>query len=200
MRECTVSSYARGCRPRTEWGFDLRPVYAGRDLWSLKAARRTRGLPGVRLRSGERGRRGRSCYPRPRGLDALGEADTIIVPGLADPAEPIPEDVLEALGAAAAGGTRIASICVGAFILAAAGLLNGLRATTHWAAARELSRLDPAVDVDADVLFVDSGQILTSAGAAAGLDLCLHMIRRDHGSAVAADAARTAAIQRARAA
>lgn len=146
----------------------------------------------MRLRFGERGRRGRSCYPRPRGLHALGEADTIIVPGLADPAEPIPEEVLEALRAAAEGGTRIASICVGAFILAAAGLLNGLRATTHWAAARELSRLYPAVDVDADVLFVDSGQILTSAGAAAGLDLCLHMIRRDHGSAVAADAARTA--------
>jgi transcriptional regulator GlxA family with amidase domain len=128
----------------------------------------------------------------PWGLDALGEANTIIVPGLADPAKPIPENVLEALRAAVEGGTRVASICVGAFTLAAAGLLNGLRATTHWAAARELSRLYPDVDVDEDVLFVDNGQVLTSAGAAAGLDLCLHMIRRDHGSAVAADAARTA--------
>jgi transcriptional regulator GlxA family with amidase domain len=114
------------------------------------------------------------------------------VPGLADPTEPVPEDVLGALRATAESGTRVASICVGAFTLAAAGLLNGLRATTHWAAAKELSRLYPDVDVDAGVLFVDNGQILTSAGAAAGLDLCLHMIRKDHGSAVAADAARVA--------
>ncbi|MEJ7814533.1 MAG: helix-turn-helix domain-containing protein [Rubrobacter sp.] len=128
----------------------------------------------------------------PWGLDALAGADTIILPGLADPTAHISEDVLEALRAAAEGGTRIASICVGAFTLAAAGLLDGLRATTHWAAAKELSRRYPDVDVDADVLFVDNCQILTSAGAAAGLDLCLHMIRQDHGSAVAADAARLA--------
>jgi transcriptional regulator GlxA family with amidase domain len=128
----------------------------------------------------------------PWDLDALVEADTIVVPGLADPAAPIPECVLKALRAAADNGTRIASICVGAFTLAAAGLLDGLRATTHWAAATELSRRYSAVDVDADVLFVDNGRILTSAGAAAGLDLCLHMIRQDHGSAVAADAARVA--------
>jgi len=97
-----------------------------------------------------------------------------------------------ALRTAAANGTRIASICVGAFTLAATELLDGLRATTHWAAAGELARRYPAVAVDANVLFVDNGQILTSAGAAAGLDLCLHMIRNDHGSAVAADAARIA--------
>ena len=128
----------------------------------------------------------------PWGLDALAGADTIVVPGLADPMAPIPEDALAALRDAAEGGTRIASICVGAFTLAAAGLLDGLRATTHWAAAEELSRRYPDIDVDPDVLFVDNGQVLTSAGAAAGLDLCLHMIRRDHGSAVAADAARLA--------
>ncbi|MCA1718645.1 MAG: helix-turn-helix domain-containing protein [Actinobacteria bacterium] len=128
----------------------------------------------------------------PWGLDALAGADTIVVPGLADPTAPVPEDALRALRAAAEGGTRIASICVGAFTLAAAGLLDGLRATTHWAAAKELSRWYPRLDVDADVLFVDNGRILTSAGAAAGLDLCLHMIRQDHGSAVAADAARVA--------
>ena len=128
----------------------------------------------------------------PWGLDTLEEADTIVVPGLADPRAPIRDDVLGALRAAAEGGTRAASICVGAFTLAAAGLLDGLRATTHWAAAKDLSRLYPGVDVDADVLFVDNGRVLTSAGAAAGLDLCLHMIRRDHGSAVAADAARVA--------
>ena len=128
----------------------------------------------------------------PWGLDTLAEADTVIIPGLADPASPVPEEALEVLRATAEGGARIASICVGAFTLAAAGLLDGLQATTHWAAAKELARLYPDIDVDADVLFVDNGRILTSAGAAAGLDLCLHMIRQDHGSAVAADAARTA--------
>jgi transcriptional regulator GlxA family with amidase domain len=128
----------------------------------------------------------------PWGLDTLAEADTIVVPGRADPTALVPEDALEALRDAARKGTRIASICVGAFTLAASGLLDGLRATTHWAAAGELARLYPEVEVDPDVLYVDNGQILTSAGAAAGLDLCLHMIRRDHGSAVAADAARTA--------
>jgi transcriptional regulator GlxA family with amidase domain len=128
----------------------------------------------------------------PWGLDALAGADTIVLPGLADPTAPIPEDVLHALRVAAESGVRIASICVGAFTLGATGLLDGLRATTHWAAAKELSRRYPDIDVDADVLFVDNGQILTSAGAAAGLDLCLHMIRRDHGSAVAANAARIA--------
>ncbi|MCP2164305.1 GlxA family transcriptional regulator [Goodfellowiella coeruleoviolacea] len=126
----------------------------------------------------------------PWGLDALSEADTIIVPGCANPTAPLPEDVLNALRAAAANGTRIASICSGAFILAATGLLDGLRATTHWIAAALLARRHPEVVVDPDVLYVDNGQFLTSAGAAAGLDLCLHMIRCDYGSAVAADAAR----------
>ncbi len=156
----------------------------------------------VRLPSGHAAYRVRVCAPTaevdagaftlraPWGLDALAEADTIILPGLADPAAPLPEDVLGALRTAAAHGTRIASICAGAFTLAATGLLDGLRATTHWAAAVELARRYPAVEVDANVLFVDNGQLLTSAGAAAGLDLCLHLIRRDHGSAVAADAAR----------
>jgi transcriptional regulator GlxA family with amidase domain len=123
-------------------------------------------------------------------LDALVEADTILVPGLADPTMPTPPAVLRALREAAARGARIASICVGAFVLAEAGLLQGRRATTHWAAAHELARLYPDVHVDPNVLFVDNGQILTSAGAAAGLDLCLHLVRRDHGSAVAADTAR----------
>lgn len=125
-------------------------------------------------------------------LSSLAEADTIILPGLADPALPLPAPVSNALREAATHGTRIASICVGAFTLAATGLLYGLRATTHWAAAAELARRYPTIAVDADVLFVDNGQFLTSAGAAAGLDLCLHMIRRDYGAAVAADAARIA--------
>ncbi|MFD0802388.1 GlxA family transcriptional regulator [Streptomonospora algeriensis] len=126
----------------------------------------------------------------PWGLDALGDADTIILPGCADPTAAVPADALDALRQAAANGTRIASICAGAFTLAATGLLDGLRATTHWRATDLLADLHPAVDVDPGVLYVDNGRLLTSAGAAAGLDLCLHLIRRDHGSAVAADAAR----------
>ncbi|MFD7969604.1 GlxA family transcriptional regulator [Streptomyces clavifer] len=126
----------------------------------------------------------------PYGLDDLADADTIIVPGCADPSVPVPHDVLDALRGAAADGTRIASVCAGALVLAATGLLDGLRATTHWAAAGLLAARHPEIDVDPDVLYVDNGQFLTSAGAAAGLDLCLHLIRRDHGSAVAADAAR----------
>jgi len=126
----------------------------------------------------------------PFGLDVLAQADTIIVPGCADPAVPVPAAILDALRHAAAQGTRIASICAGAFTLAATGLLDGLRATTHWLGAGLLAELYPAIEVDPGVLYVDNGQFLTSAGAAAGLDLCLHMIRRDFGSAVAADAAR----------
>ncbi|HWO67554.1 MAG TPA: helix-turn-helix domain-containing protein [Umezawaea sp.] len=124
------------------------------------------------------------------GLDALVGADTIILPGCSDVTAPVPADVVAALTSAAANGTRIASICSGAFILAATGLLDGLRATTHWLAAAALAEQHPEIDVDPDVLYVDNGQFLTSAGAAAGLDLCLHLIRRDHGSAVAAQAAR----------
>lgn len=123
-------------------------------------------------------------------LSHLAGAQTVIVPGLANPFMPIADEVIEVLQEAAAGGVRIASICTGAFVLAAAGLLDGLRATTHWQAAPELARRYPQVKVDPDVLFVDNGRILTSAGAAAGLDMCLHMVRRDYGSAVAADAAR----------
>ncbi|MET7571004.1 helix-turn-helix domain-containing protein [Streptomyces sp. NPDC005492] len=124
------------------------------------------------------------------GLEALADADTVIVPGRSEQAAPPSARVLAALREAAAAGTRIVSICAGAFVLAEAGLLDGLRATTHWIAADLLARAHPLVDVEPDVLYVDNGQILTSAGAAAGLDLCLHIIRRDFGSAVAADAAR----------
>ncbi|WP_189335574.1 GlxA family transcriptional regulator [Actinoplanes ianthinogenes] len=126
----------------------------------------------------------------PWGLETLLDADTIILPGCADGAVVVPERVLTCLRKAAAGGARIASICAGAFILAETGLLDGLRATTHWLAASLLAAKYPQVEVDPGVLYVDNGQFLTSAGAAAGLDLCLHLIRRDHGSAVAADAAR----------
>ncbi|GAA1550253.1 GlxA family transcriptional regulator [Kribbella lupini] len=128
----------------------------------------------------------------PYGLEALAAADTIVLPGCRDLDRPIPAPVVDALREAAAQGTRIASICVGAFVFAATGLLDGHRATTHWYAADLLAERHPAIEVDPNVLYVDNGQFLTSAGAAAGLDLCLYVVRRDYGSAVAADAARTA--------
>jgi transcriptional regulator GlxA family with amidase domain len=126
------------------------------------------------------------------GLDETLRADTIIVPGRNDITWPTPTPILDTLRAAAAAGTRIASICVGAFTLAEAGLLDGRRATTHWLAADAFAARFPKVQVDPDVLYVDGGDVLTSAGAAAGLDLCLHLVRRDHGVAVAADASRLA--------
>ncbi|MEV6426435.1 helix-turn-helix domain-containing protein [Nocardia sp. NPDC051463] len=124
------------------------------------------------------------------GMEALAGADTIILPGCSDPTAPIPPEVIDALKLAAHNGTRIASICSGAFILAATGLLDGHRATTHWLAAELLAARYPLIQVDPNVLYVDNGHILTSAGASAGIDLCLHLIRRDHGAAVAAAAAR----------
>lgn len=130
----------------------------------------------------------------PGGLEALERADTIIVPGVDEAAvrAPFPEKVLVALRRAAARGTRVASICTGAFVLAAAGLLDDGPATTHWLATAELARRYPRIQVNPDVLYVERGNIFTSAGAAAGLDLCLHLVRLDYGSAVAADSARLA--------
>ncbi|RSS42483.1 GlxA family transcriptional regulator [Streptomyces sp. WAC08241] len=151
------------------------------------------GRPGYRVRvcaEREEVDAGAFALRAPWGLEGLRGADTVVVPGVADPTAPLSPAVRDALRSAAAEGTRIASICVGTFPLAATGLLDGLRVTTHWQAAGLLAALHPEVDVDPDVLYVDNGRFLTSAGAAAGLDLCLHMIRRDYGSAVAADAAR----------
>src|SRR3954451_8233747 len=122
-----------------------------------------------------------------RGLDALAEADTIVVPGFEDPLRTLPAAVLTALRDAPG---RKVSICTGAFALAAAGLLDGRRATTHWRHARELAAAFPRVRVTPDVLYVDEGDVLTSAGVAAGLDLCLHILRSDHGAAFAAAVAR----------
>ncbi|MHA6628096.1 GlxA family transcriptional regulator [Pseudonocardia sichuanensis] len=120
--------------------------------------------------------------------DALG-ADTVIVPGV-DPDRPPRPWVTRLLRDVAARGARVASICTGAFVLAAAGLLDGRRATTHWLLAGQLAKSYPDAQVDPAVLFVDDGQVLTSAGVAAGLDLCLHMVRRDMGAAVATETAR----------
>jgi transcriptional regulator GlxA family with amidase domain len=126
------------------------------------------------------------------GLEALADADTIIVPGSHDPTAETPAEVTSALRSAYAAGARLASICTGAFTLAAAGLLDGKRATTHWVAADLFHTTFPAVHLDPDVLYVDEGQILTSAGASAGLDLCLYMVQRDHGAAAASTAAKLA--------
>ncbi|MFF0292075.1 helix-turn-helix domain-containing protein [Kitasatospora sp. NPDC004614] len=119
------------------------------------------------------------------GLDRLADADTVIVPALADVDREPPADLVEAVRAAHTAGARVVSLCTGVLALAAAGLLDGLRATTHWAHTEELARRYPRVEVDPDVLYVDNGQVLTSAGKAAAMDLCLHLVRRDHGSAIA---------------
>ncbi len=123
------------------------------------------------------------------GLDALASADTVVVPGylpLNDPGE----EVCTALRQAAARGARVVSVCTGAFALAAAGLLDNRRAATHWNYADELAARYPAVKVDADVLWVDEGTVLTSAGLAAGIDLCVQLVRADQGSDAAVSVAR----------
>lgn len=127
-------------------------------------------------------------------LASLQQADTVIVPGLHDPLAPVPPAALRALQAASQRGTRIASICTGAFVLGAAGLLDGRRATTHWLAAEALQARHPTAVVDPLVLYVDAGRVLTSAGAAAGLDLCLYLVQCDLGAAAAARAARMAVL------
>jgi transcriptional regulator GlxA family with amidase domain len=124
------------------------------------------------------------------GLDALVDADLVVVPGTHQFMEEPDPQVISALRAAADNGARVASMCVGAFTLAAAGLLDGRRATTHWQFADELARRYPAVDVDPTVLFVDEGPVLTAAGVASGLDLCLHLIRQHAGPDLAARTAR----------
>jgi AraC family transcriptional activator FtrA len=121
------------------------------------------------------------------GLEALADADTIVVPGWhGDPSA----EVVEAVRAAHARGARLVSICSGVFLIAATGLLDGREAATHWRYADKLARRHPEIDVNAGVLYVDNGSVLTSAGSAAGIDLCLHIVRRDHGSAVANSVAR----------
>jgi transcriptional regulator GlxA family with amidase domain len=124
-----------------------------------------------------------------RGLEALDDADTVVVPGY-HPTERPTDDVCDALRRAAARGTRMMSVCTGAFALAGAGLLDGRRAATHWGWAGQLAAEYPTVEVDPDVLYVDSGQVVTSAGLAAGIDMCLHVVRLDHGAERAAAIAR----------
>ena len=130
-------------------------------------------------------RAGRFLVEPDRGLDRLARAGTVIVPALADVDDEPPADLVEAVRAAHEAGARVVSLCTGAFVLAAAGLLDGLRATTHWAHTELLAARYPRVEVDPDVLYVDNGRVLTSAGKAAAMDLCLHLVRLDHGSAIA---------------
>jgi transcriptional regulator GlxA family with amidase domain len=116
------------------------------------------------------------------GLEAFEWAETIFIPGYRHPdREDPPAEVVDALRAAHARGARLAAISTGAFALAATGLLDGRRATTHWHYTHALQARHPSIRVDENVLFVDEGSVLTSAGAASGIDLCLHLVRRDHG-------------------
>ncbi|WP_328676546.1 helix-turn-helix domain-containing protein [Streptomyces sp. NBC_00322] len=128
------------------------------------------------------------------GPEILATADTVVIPASYE-LGPVYEEgrLTEELAGALAHirpGTRMVSICTGGYVLAAAGYLDGRPATTHWSSAEHFQRLFPSVKVDADVLFIDDGDVLTSAGVAAGIDLCLHIVRRDHGTAVANDVAR----------
>ncbi|WLW56026.1 GlxA family transcriptional regulator [Streptomyces sp. YU58] len=127
------------------------------------------------------------------GLDALREADTVMVAGTGAPYEPDPR-IVAAVRDAAADGKRIAALCTGTFQLAEAGLLQGRKATTYWAHADELRRRYPEVDLCGDVLYVQDGPYLTASGYAAGIDLCLHIIRTDYGAAVANEVARLALV------
>ncbi|AQA03269.1 AraC family transcriptional regulator [Mycobacterium sp. MS1601] len=126
----------------------------------------------------------------PHGLDTLAAADTVIIPSVRDVTEQPSPELVAAIRSARNRGARLVSICSGAFALAAAGVLDGRTATTHWIYVDQLQQRYPEIDVDAAPLYVDSGDVLTSAGCAAGLDLCLHIVRNDHGTQVANDVAR----------
>jgi AraC family transcriptional regulator, transcriptional activator FtrA len=124
------------------------------------------------------------------GLEAVELADTIIIPGWPRVGQPVPPETVDALKRAHARGARLVSICSGAFVLAATGLLDGEEVATHWRYAEALRRLHPRVVVNERVLYVGSGRLWSSAGSAAGIDLCLHVVRSDHGSAIANQVAR----------
>ncbi|MGV9382197.1 GlxA family transcriptional regulator [Nonomuraea sp. NPDC003707] len=151
------------------------------DWYDLTLCNSTPGeqesLPGLWLRA-------------PGDLSVLRDADLVVVPACVDASYRPPEKLLGALVEAHERGARIAALCTGAFVLAAAGLLDGREAATHWMHAEDLRRLHPRVTVNERALYVDDGDILTSAGTAASIDLCLHIVRRDFGAAVAAEVGR----------
>jgi AraC family transcriptional activator FtrA len=124
------------------------------------------------------------------GMELLADARTIIIPGWRDRSAAVPEELIAALRQAHARGARLLSICSGVFVLAATGLLDGHGATTHWRYTTELAERFPNILVDPDVLYIDSGQLITSAGSAAGIDACLHLVARDFGTQVANAVAR----------
>jgi transcriptional regulator GlxA family with amidase domain len=126
----------------------------------------------------------------PHGLEAISRAGTVVVPAWRSITSPPPEEALDAIRRAHEEGARIVGLCTGAFVLAAAGLLDGRPATTHWMYAPTLAKRYPSVHVDPRELFVDDGDVLTSAGTAAGIDLCLHIVRTDHGNEAAGALAR----------
>lgn len=168
------------------------------EVWG--SDRRMRGVPPFELRRVAADpttpislRGGLSLTPdRPLDwLDDLTSTDLVLVPGIEDPDAEPPAPVLEALRRAHAAGTPVASLCAGAFVLAKAGLLDGRRAVTHWHLAPTLAARHPQVTVEADALFVEDSGIWTSAGTAAGIDLCLHLVRTAHGAEAAATIARS---------
>jgi transcriptional regulator GlxA family with amidase domain len=158
--------------------FGSAPVGVGVPWYDVRVC----GVDAVRV--------GRFRLEPDQGLDRLRDADTVIVPGWADTDVEPPAELVGAVRAAHEAGARVASLCTGAFVLAAAGLLDGRQATTHWAHTEVLAARYPRVEVDPDVLYVDNGSVLTSAGKAAAMDLCLHLVRLDHGSSVANAVAR----------
>ncbi|BCG77851.1 transcriptional regulator FtrA [Mesorhizobium sp. 113-3-3] len=153
--------------PRPEMGVDwYRFAVAGIDAGEMRA------MGGVRIVADG-------------GLDLIGEAGTVIVPGWRGVDCPVPPSLIEALRAASERSARILSICSGVFVIAAAGLLSGKKATTHWRYSDRLRAMYPDITVVPDVLYIDEGNVLTSAGSAAGIDLCLHLVRRDFGTKAA---------------
>ncbi|MFJ4502154.1 helix-turn-helix domain-containing protein [Streptomyces sp. NPDC088864] len=157
--------------------------------------RQDAGVPRYRLLvcSGEEGplrTTGGLELTAPYGLEAISRAGTVVVPAWRSITSPPPLEALEALRRAHEEGARIVGLCTGAFVLAAAGLLDGRPATTHWMYAPTLAKRYPSVHVDPRELFVDDGDVLTSAGTAAGIDLCLHIVRSDHGTEAAGALAR----------
>ncbi|WP_431894371.1 GlxA family transcriptional regulator [Nonomuraea sp. bgisy101] len=176
LDDCPLFELAVPCEVFGRNRLDLTPDWYDLTLCGT-ADREQESLSGLWLRA-------------PHGLEAMRSADLVVVPACADGSYRPPEALLAALVEAHERGARIAALCSGTFVLAAAGLLDGREAATHWMHADELRRRYPRVSVNRRALYVDDGDILTSAGTAAGIDLCLHIVRGDFGAAVAAEVGR----------
>lgn len=177
-------------------------AYDGLSLFAFACATEVFGLPRPEVGSGWY--RFATCSPTGRsvrgeygvrmavdgGLELLAKAGTIVIPGWHDIEAPVPKPLLDALRSAHKRGARLLSICSGSVVLAATGLLDGKRMTTHWRFAAQVQRRFPRTQVDPNVLYVDEGSILTAAGSASGLDLSLYLVRRDFGAKIANQVAR----------